>query len=248
LSPEPSPLPSRSTSFSISKQYRREHFPDTVLKVLLPDINLLKELSSLDERQSREWPIGIAAAAGGAGFFAVAFDFDFDSNPLQKEAKGAFWDTVLMDLLSMVNLSKESSLLDERLRIHASKLNLTAIVGGSTHAYNLNKRFIRTRVAVAWDMAPWIGMRHGHLLFVVSNVAGGINSRSSISRAVEALFPFKCLHAYKRQPSCPLLTATMYVSPIHHGCGSLSLSSSIIMKKRRPIIKSRADYKIENVL
>jgi hypothetical protein len=91
-------------------------------------------------------------------------------------------------------------------------------------------------------------MPHGHLLFVVSNVAGGINSRSSISRAVESLFPFKCLRAYKRQPSCPLLTTTMYVSPIHHGCGSLSLSSSIIMKKRRPIIKSRADYKIENFL
>jgi hypothetical protein len=97
-------------------------------------------------------------------------------------------------------------------------------------------------------MVPWIGMRHGHLLFVVSNVAGGINSRSSISRAVEALFPFKCLRAYKRQPSCPLLTTTMYVSPIHHCCGSLSLSSSIIMKKTSPIIKSRADYKIENFL
>jgi hypothetical protein len=32
------------------------------------------------------------------------------------------------------------------------------------------------------------------------------------------------------------------------GCGSLSLSSSIIIKKMRPIIKLRADYKIENFL
>jgi hypothetical protein len=47
-------------------------------------------LSPLDERQSREWPIGIAAAAGGAGFFAVTFDFDFDSNPLQKKQKEHF--------------------------------------------------------------------------------------------------------------------------------------------------------------
>jgi hypothetical protein len=144
LSPEPLPLPSRSTSFSISKQYGKEHFPDTDFKVLWLDINLSKESSSLDKRESREWPIGIAAAAGGAGFFAVAFDLGFDSNPLQKGAKGAFRDTVLMDLLSVINLSKESSLLDERLRIHASKLNLTTIIGGSTHAYNLNKRFIRS--------------------------------------------------------------------------------------------------------
>jgi hypothetical protein len=103
----------------------------------------------------------------------------------KKEQKEHFWILFLMDLLSVVNLSKESSLLD------------TTIIGGSTHAYNLNKRFIQTRVAVTQDMAPWIGMQHGHLLFAVSNVTGGIKSHSSISRAVEALFPFKCLRAYK---------------------------------------------------
>jgi hypothetical protein len=111
---------------------------------------------------------------------SVAFDFVFDFKTIPKGAlsrycfKGSLarrqfveqaslpsrltlvliqihYNTVLMDLLSVVNLSKELSLLDERLRIHSSKLNLTTIVGGSTHAYNLNKRFIRTRVAVAWD-------------------------------------------------------------------------------------------------
>jgi hypothetical protein len=88
--------------------------PDTFLKVLLPDINLSKESSSLNETESREWPIGIATAAGGAAFFAIAFDFSFDSNPLQKGAKGAFRDTVLMDLLPVVNLLKELSSLDEK--------------------------------------------------------------------------------------------------------------------------------------
>jgi hypothetical protein len=89
----------------------------------------------------------------------------------KKEQKEHFLILFLMDLLSVVNLSKESSLLD------------TTIIGGSTHAYNLNKRLIQTRVAVTQDTAPWIGMQHGHLLFVVSNVTGGINSHSSISRS-----------------------------------------------------------------
>jgi hypothetical protein len=35
-------------------------------------------------------PSASAAAAGGAGFFAIAFDFGFDSNPLQKKQKEHF--------------------------------------------------------------------------------------------------------------------------------------------------------------
>jgi hypothetical protein len=88
----------------------------------LPDVNLSKESSSLDERSPENGP---------SAWLGQLVEQASLPSRLTLDLIQIHYNTVLMDLLSVVSLSKESSLLDERLRIHSSKLNLTAIVGGA---------------------------------------------------------------------------------------------------------------------
>ncbi len=84
-------------------------------------------------KKSWEWPISMAGATGGAGFFAIAFDFGFDSNPLQYCFNGSLVSGQLVKRVVIAGWKTQDSFQQTQPHCHC---------WGSTHAYNLNKRFI----------------------------------------------------------------------------------------------------------